>query len=122
MQNNVDLYSFVIRGIKIKVCDLMKMLNIEQYKIGLYDAYNNYDYFKDVFKTFSVEPTGNYFENIDYTTIIIGEDIGYVVNGEVEEFEDRTKFQDDALLDRLNKVGVFGTLKTFIQVISKNKD
>jgi hypothetical protein len=111
------MYSFVIRGIKIKVDDLMKLLNIEQHQIGLKDY--NFQFFKDLLKTFSVEPTGNYFGNIDYETIIIGDDIGYIENGEVEEFEDRTKFQDDALLNRLNEVGITGTLKTYIQVISK---
>lgn len=121
--NNIDLYSFVIRGIKIKVCDLMKMLNIEQSQIGVEDVYNNFLYFKDRFhKTFSVEATGNFFENIDYTIIIIGEDIGYIINGEVEEFDDRTQEQDNELLNRLKKFGITGTLKTFIQVISKNKD
>jgi hypothetical protein len=121
--NNIDLYSFVIRGVKIKVCDLMKMLNIEQSQIGVEDVYNNFLYFKDRFhKTFSVEATGNIFENIDYTIIIIGEDIGYIINGEVEEFDDRTQEQDNELLNRLKKFGITGTLKTFIQVISKNNE
>lgn len=119
MQNNVDLYSFVIRGIKITNDNLMKILDIQQYQIGIYDEYNNFQYFKNRFRDFSVEPNGNCFEKIDYTTLIIGEDIGYLKNGEVEEFDDRTKKQDDALLDRLNKVGLNGTLKTFIQVIAK---
>jgi hypothetical protein len=119
MQNNADLYSFVIRGIKIKVKDLMIMLNIEQYQIGVENDYNNFDYFRNIFRNLSVEANGNFFGKLDYTTIIIGEDIGYLKDGEVEEFDDRTQEQDDALLDKLKQVGVTGILKTYIQAISK---
>lgn len=113
------MYSFVIRGIKINVEDLMKMLNLEQYQIGAENDYNTFDYFRNRFRNLSVEANGNFFGKLDYTTLIIGEDIGYLKDGEVEEFDDRTQEQDDALLDRLKSVGITGTLKTYIQVISK---
>lgn len=113
------MYSFVIRGIKINVKDLMKMLNLEQYQIGTESDYDTFDYFRNKFRNLSVEANGNFFGKLDYTTLIIGEDIGYLEDGEVEEFDDRTQEQDDALRKRLNDVGITGILKTYIQAISK---
>ena len=122
--SNSSSSSFILRGMKLTSDDIIKTLNISKDEIDafdedegeiyefLYDKLGEYD--------FSVEMDGNYFGGQDYSTLIVGESIGSLNDGEAVELPDRTPEQDKVLLEKFEVLGFKGTLKTYIQMVSND--
>lgn len=122
--SNSSSSSFIIRGMKLKSDEIIKALNISQEEI---DDFNENDgdiyeflYYKLSDCGFSVEVDGNYFGGKDYSTLIVGKSIGYMEDGEVVELPDHTSDQDKELLEKFEAIGIQGTLKTYLQMVSND--
>jgi len=89
--------------------ELSKILKIEES-----------DIFSFLRKTgFEVQYGGNTFGDIDNHTLIIGDNLQYLEDGEFVEYEDRP-IEDFKLLEKFEKVGIVGTLKTYVKMISND--
>lgn len=66
-----------------------------------------------------VHTTGNYFGNQDYENLIIGKFTGGFEDGEVTEIG-CDEFDDKEILEKLEKLGFSGPLKTFVQMVSND--
>ena len=119
--SNSSSSSFIIRGMKIDSDEIIKTLNIPQSEIDeIEDDYDVYEFLGEKFNGLSVEPDGHYFGEIDYGTLVIGESLGGLEDGDVTEFKDRTEEQDKAILDKFEKLGFKGKLSTYIQMVSND--
>jgi hypothetical protein len=107
--SNSSSSSFVIRGMSFGTEELSKILKIEES-----------DIFSFLRKTgFEVQYGGNTFGDIDNHTLIIGDNLQYLEDGEFVEYEDRP-IEDFKLLEKFEKVGIVGTLKTYVKMISND--
>jgi len=120
--SNSSSSSFVIRGIKITVEELVKVLNIpiEEFD-NIEDEYDKYEFISNkIDDDFRIEVNGNYFGEKDYNTLIVGDSLGGLEDGEVTEFKDRTPEEDDALRQKFEKYGISGVICTYIQMVSND--
>ena len=93
--SNSSSSSFIIRGLKLKTDEIIKVLNVSQEEIDECDeceddGYELYELLSSKFEDFSVEYDGNYFGDQDYTNLIIGESIGSLEDGDVTELKEYT--------------------------------
>lgn len=120
--SNSSSSSFIVRGMKLTNDEIIETLKIPQSEIDEFgdDEYELYEFLGSKFKGLKVEVDGNYFGGQDYTTLVIGEDIGSLEDGEVTELCDRTQEEDDKLLKKFEDLGFTGELKTYIQMVSND--
>ena len=120
--SNSSSSSFVVRGIKLSVYELAKFLNIENKEFDeIEDEYDKYEFFSEKLDSdFRVEVDGNYFGEKDYTTLIVGESLGGLEDGQVMEFKDRTQEEEESLRKKFEKYGITGVINTYIQMVSND--
>ena len=119
--SNSSSSSFIIRGMKIKVDDAIKTFGISQDEIECKeDEYDIFELISKKFQGFDIKPDGNYFGNQDFTTLIVGEDIGSLEDGEVVELKEYTPEENQKLLEKFEAFGFTGKLSTFVQMVSND--
>jgi len=121
--SNSSSSSFIIRGTKLSTDKIIETLNVSQEEIDNCnkDEYEIYELLSEKLNDFSIEVDGNYFGERDYNTLIVGEDLGYLQDGEVTELPDRTKEKDVKLIKKFEKLGFKDIiLKTYIQMVSND--
>jgi hypothetical protein len=121
--SNSSSSSFIIRGMKMSTDTIIKVLEISQDEIDEVgdDEYELFDFLSSKFEdNFSVEVDGNYFGSRDFSTLIVGESIGSLEDGEVMELVDRTPEEDYVLLKKFENLGFKGELCTYIQMVSND--
>ena len=121
--SNSSSSSFIIRGIKLAKEEIIQTLNISQDEIDKCDEddYEIFELLSEKFKGLNVEVDGNYFGNQDYNTLIVGDSMGRLEDGDVTEFEDRTPEQDEKILAKFKALGFNDIkLKTYIQFVSND--
>ena len=120
--SNSSSSSFIIRGMKISVDEAIKKLNIPQEEIDecQEDEYELFELVGGKFGDFEIEPDGNYFGSQDYTSMIVGEDLGSLDDGEAVELKEYTPEENQALLEKFEALGFTGTLKTYVQMVSND--
>jgi hypothetical protein len=123
--SNSSSSSFIIRGAKLSKDELIKTLNISQEEIDKYkDDYDFYYYIlykKLKSDGLSVEPDGNYFGEKTYETLIVGQSLGGLEDGDVRELLDRTPEEDYELLKKFENLGFKDMkLSTYIQMVSND--
>jgi len=120
--SNSSSSSFVVRGIKLTIYDLAKCLNIKNEEFEeIEDDYDKFEFFSNKLDDeFRIEADGNYFGEKDYNTLIVGDSLGGLEDGEVTEFKDRTTEEDDALRQKFEKYGITGVINTYIQMVSND--
>lgn len=121
--SNSSSSSFIIRGIRIPIKDVVKALDLDKAKEITSklneDEEVDYDIYDMVYSALieyelRVEGTGNYFGCRTYDEVIIGEDLGYLEDGEAIELP---KYNDQKIKEKLNKLGISGEMKTFIEYL-----
>ena len=119
--SNSSSSSFILRGLKITRDEIVEKLGISQ-KISELDEddYEIFDFICSKLPDFSIEYDGNYFGGRDYNTLIVGESMGSLEDGEVTELPDRTEEEDKELLEKFEKLGFSGELKTYVQMVSND--
>ena len=125
--SNSSSSSFIIRGLKLKQDELIKALNISQDDIDECGE-DDYEVFELLGSKLSeilgddtcIEPDGNYFGQQDYTTLIVGESIGDLNDGDVTELKEYTTEENINLLSKFETLGFSGQLKTYVQMISND--
>jgi hypothetical protein len=122
--SNSSSSSFIIRGMKLSTDTIIKVLEIPQDEIDEFDD-NEYDLFdflsSKLEDDFSIEVDGNYFGGRDFSTLIVGESIGSLEDGDVMELPDRTLEEDSVLIKKFEKFGFHvGELTTYIQMVSND--
>ena len=119
--SNSSSSSFIMRAAKFEKDELIKALNLTEEEIeNEGEGYDFLELVSDKVAEFnlSVQGTGNYFGNMDYDTLIIGKSMGDLPDGEVVEIGDST--EDEEILENLQKAGLTGTLKTYVQMVSND--
>jgi len=74
----------------------------------------------DKFEGFSVHADGNYFGDQDYSTLVIGESLGSLGDGDVTEMKEYTVEENKKLLSKFEELGFTGELKTYVQMVSND--
>lgn len=117
--SNSSSSSFIMRAAKFEKDELIKALNLTEEEIEN-EGYDFLELIADKVSEFnlSVEGTGNYFGDMDYDTLIIGKSMGDLPDGEVVEIGDST--EDEEILANLQELGLTGTLKTYVQMVSND--
>jgi hypothetical protein len=119
--SNSSSSSFIMRAAKFEKDELIKALNLTEEEIeNEGEGYDFLELVSDKVAEFnlSVQGTGNYFGDMDYDTLIIGKSMGDLPDGEVVEIGDST--EDEEILENLQKAGLTGTLKTYVQMVSND--
>jgi len=123
--SNSSSSSFIMRAKKFTQKELIETFGIED-KVKKYledgDMYDIFDEICDILPdSVDVEPTGNYFGEVDYDNIIIGSSCGYLDDGEVVEIPEYSSDDDDKIMKKLKDVGLkVDSLKTYVQMISND--
>lgn len=119
--SNSSSSSFILRGIKIKKEELIQKLKISKDELDLCED-NSYEILELISSKLNsnldIKPTGNYFGNLDFDNLIIGDNMGHLEDGEVTEIDELA--DDTTLLEKLKKLGLTGELKTYVQMVSND--
>ena len=120
--SNSSSSSFILRGTKLTSEEIIKTLNIPQEEITDFDdEYELFEFLSGKFEGFSVEVDGNYFGGKDYSTLVVGESIGDLEDGEVEELKEYTPEENQKLIEKFEKLGFKDVkLKTYVQMVSND--
>ena len=121
--SNSSSSSFIIRGMKLTTDEIIKTLNIPQSEIDELqeDEYELMELLGSKFDGFSVEPDGNFFGGQDYETLVIGEYVGDLDDGEVMELQEFTPEDDAKILAKFEALGFTDkSLRTYVQMISND--
>jgi hypothetical protein len=122
--SNSSSSSFILRGTKLSTEEIIKALNIPQEEIdevGDEEEYELYEFLSGKLEGFDVEVDGNYFGEQDYTTLIVGESIGSLEDGEAVELKEYTPEENQKLLEKFEAIGFKDVkLKTFVQMVSND--
>lgn len=124
--SNSSSSSFILRGTKLSTEEIIKALNIPQDEIDEIveedeEEYELYEFLSEKFEGFSVEVDGNYFGGQDYTTLVVGESIGSLDDGEVVELKEYTPEENQKLIDKFEALGFKDVkLKTYVQMVSND--
>ena len=122
--SNSSSSSFILRGTKLSTEDIIKTLNIPQEEIdevGDEEEYELYEFLSGKLEGFDVEVDGNYFGDQDYTTLIVGESIGSLEDGEAVELREYTPEENQKLVEKFEALGFKDVkLKTFVQMVSND--
>ncbi len=117
--SNSSSSSFILRGTKLTTEEIIKVLNISQDEIDEVPRRNHF--LSGKLKGFSVENDGNYFGGRDYTTLIVGESIGSLEDGEAVELKEYTPEENQKLIEKFEAIGFKDVkLKTFVQMVSND--
>ena len=122
--SNSSSSSFILRGTKLSTEEIIKALNIPQEEIdevGDEEEYELYEFLSRKLKGFDVEVDGNYFGDQDYTTLIVGESIGSLEDGEAVELREYTPEENQKLIEKFEALGFKDVkLKTYVQMVSND--
>ena len=121
--SNSSSSSFVLRGTKLTTEEIIKVLNIPQDEIDEFeeDEYELYEFLGEKLIGFSVEVDGNYFGGKDYSTLVVGESIGSLEDGDVEELKEYTPEENQKLIEKFEALGFKDVkLKTYVQMVSND--
>lgn len=121
--SNSSSTSFVLRGTKLTTEEIIKVLNIPQDEIDEFeeDEYELYEFLGEKLIGFSVEVDGNYFGGKDYSTLVVGESIGSLEDGDVEELKEYTPEENQKLIEKFEALGFKDVkLKTYVQMVSND--
>lgn len=118
--SNSSSSSFIIRGMKIKKVDLIEKLNISFDDVDEDDWYDVTKEIEKVFGGFTVEPTGNAFDERETDVLIVGKKIGTLADGEAITLKEMTPESDNEIADKFKEFGLEGKLETFIEMISND--
>lgn len=100
--SNSSSSSFVVRGMMFGIEELSRVLKIEDSDIESFLIKNGFK-----------------IQYGDYQSLIIGESLQNLEDGEFVEYEDRP-IEDLKLLEKFEKIGIVGTLKTYVKMISND--
>jgi len=121
--SNSSSSSFILRGTKLSSDEIIKTLNISQEDmedIGE-DEYELYEFLEEKLNGFSVETDGNYFGERDYSSLIVGESLGRLNDGEAVELKEYTPEENQKLIEKFEKFGFKDVkLKTYVQMVSND--
>ena len=115
--SNSSSSSFIIRGMKIKASDIIETLKIS--KDIEEEGYDLMEFLGSKLPEFSIKPDGNYFDEQDYSTLIVGKSLGRLNDGEAVELKDDSE-RDNDILAKFEELGFKGTLKTYVQMVSND--
>jgi len=120
--SNSSSSSFILRGTKLSTEDIIKTLNIQQEELDDFDdEYERYEFLDGKLEGFSVETNGNYFGDRDYETLIVGESLGRLEDGEAVELKEYTPEDNQKLIEKFEALGFKDVkLKTFVQMVSND--
>jgi len=125
--SNSSSSSFIIRGAKFKVQEILEALNMSKDELMEFeeDEYGVYEFLEDKLNAkpggFDVEVDGNVFDGRDYNTLIIGESLGRLEDGDVTELKEYTPDENEKLLKKFEDSGFsVETLKTYVQMVSND--
>ena len=121
--SNSSSTSFVLRGTKLTTEEIIKVLNIPQDEIDEFeeDEYELYEFLGEKLIGFSVEVDGNYFGGKDYSTLVVGESIGSLEDGDVEELKEYSPEENQKLIEKFEALGFKDVkLKTYVQMVSND--
>ena len=116
--SNSSSSSFVIRGVRLKIKDLAKILGEDPEQEELYEVVS--DKFEWGKGKINCQSTRYYFSSDDYNTadVVIGVQFADLDDGAVVEIKDPN---DKAIKKRIeDKIGKVGQLKTYIQFIGND--
>ena len=119
--SNRSSSSFILRGMKLNVIEVIDKLNLHGEISEFEEAeYEIFDFLRKKLNCFSVHPDGNYFGEQDYNTMIIGQSLGGLEDGDVRELTDMTPEDDQKIIDKFEEFGFSGKLNTYIQMVSND--
>jgi len=122
--SNSSSSSFILRGTKLTTEEIIKVLNIPQDEldeVGEEEEYELYEFLSGKLEGFDVEADGNYFGEQDFTTLIVGESIGSLNDGEAVELKEYTPEENLKLIEKFEDLGFKDVkLKTFVQMVSND--
>jgi len=146
--SNSSSSSFVLRGINITKEEIIEALKISQEELDECeeDEYEIFELIEGKIKPYpkygqlqkmkaqaegnplpeepsydlDIHTTGNYFGNQDYDNLIIGKFEGGFEDGEVTELNEFGSVNDKSIIDELNRLGLSGPLKTYVQFVSND--
>jgi len=120
--SNSSSSSFVLRGAKFSVSQILEALNMSKDElVELDDGYDIYEFFEEKLESFAVEVDGNFFGGQDYNTFIIGESIGSLEDGDVTELKEYTQEENEQLLKKFEEAGFNDvSLRTYAQMVSND--
>ena len=120
MINDPSSSSFIVRGMKFSTDDILDALQINKVEYSSAgDGFDMHNFISDKLDGFYINYDGGNFSNIvDYKTLIIGEKVKGFEDGNIIEYEDPTPEEDKLLYDKFEAIGLFGKLKTYIQIVS----
>jgi len=119
--SNSSSSSFIIRGMKISSDEIIEKFKIPKEDVDeCEDDYSLFEFLSDKFEGFSVHADGNYFGDQDYSTLVIGESLGSLGDGDVTEMKEYTVEENKKLLSKFEELGFTGELKTYVQMVSND--
>lgn len=121
--SNSSRSSFVIRGAKFKIQDILEALNMSKDELVDFEdnEYETYDFLESKLGGFDVECDGNYFGRRDYSTLIVGKSLGVLPDGEVVELKEYSEEENEELLNKFSNFGLYPeNLRTYVQMISND--
>lgn len=111
--SNSSSSSFIMRAVKFEKEELIQQLGFTEDELNECedDDYEFMEMVEDKFKSIdvklSVKGTGNYFGEMNYSTLIVGRNMGELPDGEVVEIGDPT--EDEEISAALQKFGLTGS-------------
>ena len=121
--SNSSSSSFIIRGTKLTTEEIIKKLNIPQEDIDELneDEYELYEFLGEKLEGLTYHVDGYYFGGRDYNTLVVGESLGGLDDGEVEELKEYTPEENQKLVEKFETLGFKDVkLKTYVQMVSND--
>jgi hypothetical protein len=122
--SNSSSSSFILRGTKLKSDDIIRILNISREDMTDIDdnnEYEIYEFLEEKLAGFTVHVDGNYFGNQDFSTLIVGERLGRLNDGDVVELKEYTPEENQKLIEKFEAIGFKDVkLKTYVQMVSND--
>jgi len=145
--SNSSSSSFILRGMKFTTKELIAALKISQEEVNecgeeyeimeLIDSklsgpgkYGNLEEFRAKVENgvtleeeklhLDLHETGNFFGSSDYDNLIVGKYMGDFEDGEVTEIGGNEGWIDEYVTRQLAKIGLSGTMKTYVQMVSND--
>lgn len=118
--SNSSSSSYIIRGVVITEEEAIALSKSGK---ELSDGYDLRDAMDDMFPFYSAITAferRNCFEGDDETGYIVGKSLGSLDDGSFTEIRDFSEDEDAELLTTLSELGVFGTLRTYVKMVSND--
>ena len=85
------------------------------------NGYELCEFLEEKLDGFDVHETGNYFGDPDYSTLIVGKNIGRLSDGAAVELKEYTPEENQNLIDKFEAIGFKDIkLKTYVQMVSND--